>query len=127
MRAGANELKSWPRSGYPILPVIYREAWFYEKLPSVAFSKAGLPDGLTIGNLGADGWNTSNEYGIRVLTNHVLALVRARLYFGSEQDLTSQPVLGGEWRSNVNPRELPFAVRTINVLDRAGKLEDVKW
>jgi sigma-70-like protein len=128
MHAGLHESKSWPRSGYPILPMIYREAWFYEKLPAVALSKAGLPDGLTMGNLGTDLWNSStDEYGIRVLTNHIIALVRARLYFGAEQELANQPVLGGEWRSNLDPRELPFAVRTINVLDRAGKLQDIQW
>jgi hypothetical protein len=119
---------SWPRLGYPVLPSICREAWFYEEIPSVVLLKAGLPEGTRIGNLGNEVWHqATNPHGMRILTNHVLALVKARFYFGGDRELLSQPILGGKWRAEIDPKELPFAVRTLNVLQKAGRLQDTKW
>lgn len=118
----------WPRPGYPLLPALYRRAWLNEPLPQAVLAKAGLPPYTTVGALDELVWEEAeNPDALQTLANHVVTLVKARLYFRGAPELADQPVLGGTWHTDVDPRELPFAERTRNALERAGRLEDTQW
>lgn len=118
----------WPRPGYPLLPAIYRKAWLDEPLPEVVLTKVGLPLHTTVGALDELIWEElDNPEKLQILTNYVNTLVKSRLYFRSDPDLADQPILGSVWNTAIDPRGLPFAERTRNVLERAGRFEDTRW
>jgi len=107
---------------------MYRKAWLNEPLPQKVLARAGLPPYTTVGALDELVWEESeNPEALQALASYVATLVKSRLYFRSDPELADQPVLGNVWNTAIDPRELPFAERTRNVLERAGRLEDTRW
>lgn len=128
MRESLNRAVAWPRPGYPILPALYRKSWLNEPLPQATLARAGLPIHTTIGALDESIWKRAeNPDVLRVLANHVATLVKSRLYFRGEPDLADQPILGGTWHPDIDPRKLPYAERTLNVLRLADRMDDTSW
>ena len=111
-----------------MVPALYRRTWPDEPLPKAVLAEAGLPHHTTVGRLGAPIWEEADHpEALQTLASYVDTLIKARLYFRGDPDLADRPILGSVWNTAVDPRELPFAERTRDVLERAGRLEDTKW
>lgn len=118
----------WPRSGYPLVPALYRKAWLDEPIPQAVLTRARLPPYTTVGALDHLVWeNAENPDALQALASYVNTLVKSRLYFRSDPELADRPILGGAWNPSIDPRDLPFTKRTRNILDRSGRLEDIQW
>lgn len=118
----------WPRVGYALLPAVYRGAWFDEALPSAVVNKVGLPPGTTFADLDSSVWGRVRQPEVlRLVANHVLAIVTRRLYFGSDPRAAKLAILGYELPTDVTLESLPFSNRTLNTLKRAGRLGDLEW
>ncbi len=85
----------WPRVGYALLPLVYREAWIDEPLPSAVLRRLGLPTRVTLGELDRTLWDRVQSLQVvQLLANHILSLITKRLYFGADFRVVRLPILG---------------------------------
>lgn len=108
----------WGEPGCPLLPVALRRVWAAIELPRWFVQEAALEEGAKVGFLGAEMWERLPILSTR-LERYVIGLIELR-----RGEILTLPALSRPWSADLVPKDVPWQVRTINCLARAGLLDD---
>jgi len=118
---------SWPRQDYPLVPLVLRDCWVEEEIPSTVLKRAGLKAPATFGDLDTGVWlRLGNPHGICLLANYIVSEVTARLYHGADSSTLAKTIFPKGMRLKASLERLPFSKRTSTVVRRCGRLHDVE-
>ena len=124
----APRVQNWWAPGYPLLPQPYRAAWVDEPLPGELIAEAGLPADMTLGRLDQHVWvEADHPDRLGAVADHVAALFTQRVHRRPRSPLAERRIAAGPWPPDLDPRQLPFSLRTRSLLERHGRLDDTDW
>lgn len=112
-------LAPWGHRPTPLLPEAFRDLW-KECLPEWLAEELCLPVGVTFDALGSEFWNEFGQASVSGrVRSFVIQTVKSRL-----AELLAVCPIRRTWPKSLDPRQVPFSVRTMNCLEREGLLDD---
>lgn len=109
-------MASWGERGVPLLPYSLRSHWADETLPTKISSKLGLPSHATFSDLDHFAWDNKLPRIPATVRDFLLANLRHR-----RRDIKDVVAVPTEWPADLDPRSVPWSVRTRNCLKRRGR------